>query len=97
VFAIADTMSKFLSTSLPIIEIQWIRYMLFLGMAATMAAHAPARPLRPHNPKLQLLRGFIGGYLVFDNLPDRWTLVGATIIVASGLYTAHRERIRALP
>jgi hypothetical protein len=32
---------------------------------------------------------------VFDNLPDRWTLVGAAIIIASGLYTAHRERLRA--
>ncbi len=35
------------------------------------------------------------GYLVFSNLPDRWTFVGAGIIAASGLYTAHRERIRA--
>ena len=26
---------------------------------------------------------------------DEWTLVGAAIIIASGLYTAHRERIRA--
>jgi drug/metabolite transporter (DMT)-like permease len=267
VFAIADTTSKYLSTSLPIIEIQWIRYMLFVGMAATLFARTPGRPLRPHNPKLQILRGLcvtgssvlfvygiremtmaqattisflsplmitvlsipllgeivgsrrwaavlagmagmlivvrpgtsafhaaalfgvassccwalaliitrkiaasdeprttilwsalvgaavltvllpfearwpawwqfglclmlgvlssagqwlvvlahrlapasvlapisytqlpwvtIGGYVVFDNLPDRWTLVGATIIIASGLYTAHRERIRA--
>jgi drug/metabolite transporter (DMT)-like permease len=267
VFAVADTTSKYLSTSVPIIEIQWIRYMLFLGMATVLFARAPARSLRPHNPKLQILRGLcvtgssvlfvygiremtmaqattisflspllitvlsipllgeivgvrrwaavlagmigmlivvrpgssgfqpaalfgvassscwalaliitrriaasdeprttilwsamvgaavltvllpfearwpswgqlglclmlgvlssagqwlvvlahrlapasllapisytqlpwvtIGGYLVFDNLPDHWTLVGATIIIASGLYTAHRERIRA--
>jgi hypothetical protein len=32
---------------------------------------------------------------VFGNLPDAWTLFGAAIIVASGLYTAHRERVRA--
>jgi drug/metabolite transporter (DMT)-like permease len=267
VFAVADTTSKYLSTNLPIIEIQWIRYMLFLGMAATLAAGALGRSLRPHNPKLQIVRGLcvtgssvlfvygiremtmaqattisflspllitvlsipllgeivgirrwaavlagmagmlivvrpgtggfqpaamfgvassscwalaliitrkiaasdeprttilwsalvgavvltillpfearwpnwwqlglclmlgvlssagqwlvvlahrlapasllapisytqlpwvcIGGYVVFDNLPDQWTLVGATIIIASGLYTAHRERIRA--
>jgi len=267
VFAIADTASKYLSTGMPIIEIQWIRYVLFLGMAATMVARTPGRPMRPRNPKLQLLRGVcvasssvlfvygiremsmaqattisflspllitvlsipllgevvgirrwaavvagmagmliivrpgtsgfqpaalfgvassscwalaliitrkiastdearttifwsalvgavmltillpfeaawptwgqlalclmlgvlssvgqwlvvlahriapasllapisytqlpwvtIGGYLVFDNLPDRWTLVGASVIIASGLYTAHRERIRA--
>ena len=37
----------------------------------------------------------ITGYLVFASLPDRWTLVGAAIIIASGLYTAHRERLRS--
>lgn len=31
------------------------------------------------------------GWLVFDQLPDRWTWLGAAIIVATGLYIAHRE------
>ncbi len=31
------------------------------------------------------------GYLVFDQLPDLWTIAGAAIIVASGLYILHRE------
>jgi drug/metabolite transporter (DMT)-like permease len=31
------------------------------------------------------------GYLVFGQLPDGWTLGGAAIIVASGLYIVHRE------
>lgn len=35
------------------------------------------------------------GYLIFAHLPDRWTYAGAAIIAASGLYTAHRERIRS--
>jgi drug/metabolite transporter (DMT)-like permease len=35
------------------------------------------------------------GFLVFGSLPDRWTLTGAGIIIASGLYTAHRERVRS--
>lgn len=34
------------------------------------------------------------GYLVFGAVPDVWTFVGSAVIVASGLYTAHRERIR---
>jgi len=34
------------------------------------------------------------GYLVFDNFPDAWTWVGATVIIASGLYIALRERRR---
>ena len=28
---------------------------------------------------------------VFGQFPDRWTLLGAAIIVASGLYIVHRE------
>lgn len=35
------------------------------------------------------------GYAVFGDFPDRWTLVGAGIIVAAGLYVAHREAIHA--
>ena len=34
------------------------------------------------------------GYLVFGAVPDHWTFAGAGVIIASGLYTAHRERIR---
>jgi drug/metabolite transporter (DMT)-like permease len=35
------------------------------------------------------------GALLFGAIPDAWTIVGATMIVLSGLYIAHRERIRA--
>ena len=34
------------------------------------------------------------GFLVFVEVPDVWTVTGAGFIVASGLYTAHRERVR---
>ncbi len=37
------------------------------------------------------------GYLVFGQLPDRWTYAGAAIVIASGLYLLYRERIRAVP
>ena len=33
------------------------------------------------------------GFLVFGELPDLWTWIGAAIIVASGLYVLHRERV----
>ncbi|MBN8929031.1 MAG: hypothetical protein BGO51_22640 [Rhodospirillales bacterium 69-11] len=55
--------------------------------------HAPASMLAPFF-YVQLLWVIVSGYVVFGNLPDRWTLVGAAVIVSSGLYTAHRERIR---
>lgn len=35
------------------------------------------------------------GYLIFADLPDVWTWTGALIIVATGAYTLHRERIAA--
>jgi drug/metabolite transporter (DMT)-like permease len=56
-FAVADTTSKYLSSSLPVIEIQWIRYVLFFGFAVLLARNVPRRTLRPRNPKIQLLRG----------------------------------------
>jgi drug/metabolite transporter (DMT)-like permease len=31
------------------------------------------------------------GFVVFDQLPDMWTWVGASIIVVMGAYTLHRE------
>jgi drug/metabolite transporter (DMT)-like permease len=35
-------------------------------------------------------------WLVWHTLPDGWTFVGAGIVVASGLYLIHRERVRHL-
>ncbi len=32
------------------------------------------------------------GYLVFDDLPGRSTIIGASIVIASGLYLLYRER-----
>jgi drug/metabolite transporter (DMT)-like permease len=41
-----------------------------------------------------LLTSALGGYLVFSELPDHWTLIGAVLIVGSGLYALHREAAR---
>lgn len=54
---------------------------------------APASLLAPFT-YVQLIWATTLGYLIFGNLPDGWTWVGAAVIVASGLYTAHRERVR---
>lgn len=43
----------------------------------------------------QLLGATIFGYFFFGDFPDVWTWVGAAIIVASGVYVAYRERVRA--
>ena len=41
-----------------------------------------------------LLTSAIAGYLVFSELPDGWSVAGAALIVASGLYALHREAVR---
>ena len=35
------------------------------------------------------------GFLLFNDLPDEWTLTGCIIIVVSGLYTSYREFVLA--
>jgi drug/metabolite transporter (DMT)-like permease len=32
------------------------------------------------------------GFVAFGDLPDGWTVVGAGVVVASGIYTLLRER-----
>ena len=57
--------------------------------------HGDASVLAPFS-YTQLIAAGVLGYLVFGTLPDGWTILGACIIAASGLYTAYRARIRAL-
>jgi drug/metabolite transporter (DMT)-like permease len=54
---------------------------------------APASAIQPF-AYLMLVFAVILGWLIFGDWPDIWTLAGAGLIVASGLYAWHRERIR---
>ena len=56
--------------------------------------HADAGTLAPYN-YVSLITYMLGGYLVFGQVPDGWTLGGAAIIIASGLYVIWREQVRA--
>lgn len=38
-----------------------------------------------------LIGGAVAGYLIWGEVPDRWVLIGATIIITSGLYVVYRE------
>jgi drug/metabolite transporter (DMT)-like permease len=63
------------------------------GHYLLIAAHrlAPAAVLSPFiYAEIPLM--IVLGFLVFADLPNRWTLTGAAIVVASGLYILHRER-----
>jgi drug/metabolite transporter (DMT)-like permease len=61
-------------------------YLLIAGHRLT-----PASILSPFI-YTQLIWAVALGYLVFDQLPDAWTLAGAGIVIASGLYILNRER-----
>jgi drug/metabolite transporter (DMT)-like permease len=64
-----------------------------LGHFLLILAHhrAPASTLSPFI-YTQLVWAIALGYAVFGDVPSRWTLVGAGIVVASGLYLLNRER-----
>lgn len=42
-----------------------------------------------------IIWGVLFGYLFWGDLPDRWVLVGAVVVIVSGLYIYWRERIRS--
>ena len=54
---------------------------------------SPASVVAPYG-YLNLIWATIYGYLIFAELPDSWTIVGAAIITGSGLYVYHREHRR---
>ena len=78
-----------------------IAFGIFIGVASTLGQwivvlafrYADASVLAPFS-YTQLLWVSILGFLIFGEVPDVWTVTGTAFIVASGLYTAHRERVR---
>jgi drug/metabolite transporter (DMT)-like permease len=67
-----------------------------LGHYLFIVAHryAPASTLAPYL-YVSLLTHSTAGFLVFGHVPDRWTLAGAGIVIATGLYLLHRELVTA--
>lgn len=55
-------------------------------------SRAPASAISPFL-YAQLITMVALGYLVFGDVPDLWTLIGAGVIIASGIYLIHRERM----
>lgn len=70
-----------------------------LGVAAHVSvikalSLSEASALQPFNYTMLVWAALIG-FLVFGDVPDLFTVLGAGIIVLSGLYAWHRERRRA--
>jgi drug/metabolite transporter (DMT)-like permease len=77
----------------------WLLMMLIGGFGALghwllILAHkrAPAPVLSPFIYS-QMVWMILLGWLFFGDWPDQWTLVGAGVVIASGLYLLHRERV----
>jgi drug/metabolite transporter (DMT)-like permease len=64
-----------------------------IGHYLLIAGHrlAPASVLSPFI-YTQIVWVIVLGYVVFGDVPNRWTLAGASIVIASGLYLLYRER-----
>lgn len=64
-----------------------------LGHFCLIAGHrlAPASVLSPFI-YTQMIWVAIFGYLVFDHLPNGWTIAGGSMVIGSGLYLLYRER-----
>jgi drug/metabolite transporter (DMT)-like permease len=72
---------------------------LFAGLGhfwlITAMQRAPASLLTPFT-YMQVLWATTYGYLIFGHLPDRWSFIGMTVIVLSGIGLAQAERRRSL-
>jgi drug/metabolite transporter (DMT)-like permease len=74
---------------------------LLVGLASTMGQwvvvlayrYADASVLAPFTYSQLVWVSFLG-FGVFGEVPDLWTFAGAAVIIGSGIYTAHRERLR---
>ena len=93
----------------PFVPFEWVmptstwHMVLFVGMGImagtghyflTIAySQAPAAVVSPFN-YTQLIGSAAMGFIVFHEMPDLWTWVGAGVIIASGLYIGYRERVR---
>jgi drug/metabolite transporter (DMT)-like permease len=75
----------------------WILY-LGAGVCSVLAWVGLVNGYRAASPALlapfeylALVGGAIAGYLIWDEVPDVWVVLGALIIVASGLFVVYRD------
>ena len=90
-----------------VVAFQWqalstFQWGLMIGMGATgamghflfiKAFHAAEASMLAPFTYAQVIAAIFWGFLVFDDIPSIWTIAGATIVIASGLYVWYRERI----
>lgn len=85
----------------PLALVPWLAALGAIGLVGHLClvwalGQAPASVLAPFNYS-QLVWSILLGWLIFRELPDALTVLGAAVIVCAGLYVWHRERIRKVP
>ena len=78
-----------------LLEVAWLALVAVFATAGHYAvtraiSYAPLTVTQPLS-FLQLVWAVLFGYLLFDEVPDVWVIVGAGIVVAAVSYIAHRE------
>ena len=75
----------------------WILFLL-AGICSVLAwiglvgayRQAPPSVLAPFE-YTALIAGAVAGYVIWGEVPDRWVVAGALVIIASGLFVVYRE------
>ncbi len=68
-------------------------FLVVAGQLAIITAYraAPAGFVAPIQYS-QIIWAILLGYMFFDEVPDKWVVIGTSIIIASGLFIVFRER-----
>ncbi len=82
-------------------SLQDLVFLIVMGVLATIANWIAVKALRLAQASVigsikytQLFYAAIIGVVIFDEIPDSYTIVGATIIIGSALYLLHQERLK---
>ncbi len=85
----------------PLAPEHWLLLLALAGLGAfghyclvRALARLPAVVVQPFAYTM-LVWAVLIGYLVFGDLPDRWTVTGALVVVGAGCYAAWREHVRS--
>ena len=82
----------------PPTPVQWLMFVL-LGIVATLAHVLITKAYEQAEASLlaplaftEIIMATVVGWWVFDDLPDRWTVLGVAILITSAIYISVRER-----
>ena len=90
-FSLLDGIAKYVMQTLPPPGAVFFRYFISCLLSLAIIARAGGLPLFvTRHPWLFWM--ILIGNLAFGDVPDLWTLIGAAIVITSGLFVFARER-----